>query len=142
MLGFCRLYLLSIYKLYSLFIPCVFDREALVETALLFAKLGLYVILLLSTDLVLRKYVHSKLKSVGSYLHSTNLIILDVQYFAMQLLMSIAEYEKASVVGQFHIFNTMRFNEQRRKLQHDNDAIDLLVKNTQVTEDLLRAVVS
>jgi|JI6StandDraft_1071083.scaffolds.fasta_scaffold16802_3 hypothetical protein len=56
--------------------------------------------------------------------------------------MSIAEYEKATVVGQFHIFNTMRFNEQRRKLQHDGDAIDLLVKNTQVTEDLLKSVVS
>ena len=56
--------------------------------------------------------------------------------------MSIAEYEKATVVGQFHIFNTMRFNEQRRKLQHDGDAFDLLVKNTQVTEDLLKSVVS
>lgn len=59
----------------------------------------------------------------------------------MQLLMQIAEYERASVVGQFHVFNTMRFNEQRRKLQHNDDAIDLLVKNTQVTEDLLKAVV-
>ena len=44
--------------------------------------------------------------------------------------------------GVFSVgFNTMRFNEQRRKLQHDDDAIDLLVKNIQVAEDLLRAVV-
>jgi hypothetical protein len=58
-----------------------------------------------------------------------------------QLLMSIAEYEEATVVGQFHVFNTMRFNEQRRKLHHDGDTIDLLVKNTGIIEDLLKAVV-
>ncbi len=55
----------------------VFVRREEVEMALLLEKLGLYVILLLSTDLHGEELL-SQLKSLCSYPHSSNLIILDV----------------------------------------------------------------
>lgn len=77
MLGFCRIYLENSDKINAVLLPMVFVRREEVEMALLLEKLGLYVILLLSTDLHGEELL-SQLKSLCSYLHSSNLIILDV----------------------------------------------------------------
>lgn len=79
MLGFCRIYLENSDKLNSMLVPLIFQRQEDVEKALLLEKLGLYVILLLSTDAIVNKDILSQLKSLCTYMHSSNLIILDVR---------------------------------------------------------------
>ena len=37
--------------------------------------------------------------------------------------------EKFPVSAQFHVYNTSRFNEDRRKIKHNEDRISLIAKN-------------
>jgi len=43
-------------------------------------------------------------------MHKNNLIILD-------MLMEIVDMEKFAISAQFHVYNTSRFNEDRRRIK-------------------------
>ena len=55
----------------------------------------------------------------------------------IQLLMMIGDYENIEITSQFHIFNTMRFNESRRVVNYSNDGIDLVKQNNTSLKGLL-----
>jgi hypothetical protein len=55
-------------------------------------------------------------------MHKNNLIILD-------MLMEIVDMEKLPISTQFHVYNTSRFNEDRRKIKHNEDRMGLISKN-------------
>lgn len=55
-------------------------------------------------------------------MHKNNLIILD-------MLMEIVDMEKYPISAQFHVYNTSRFNEDRRKIKPNEDRMALLAKN-------------
>lgn len=67
------------------------------------------------------------------YLHTNNLIILDVRYEITQIAMQIVDIEKLPIASQFHVYNTSRFNESRRKLNSRQDKLGLLAKNNKTS---------
>lgn len=50
--------------------------------------------------------------------------------------------EKFPISSQFHIYNTSRFNEDRRKIKHCEDRLDLVAKNNATIAELIRGVVT
>lgn len=75
------------------------------------------------------------LKSLTQYIHKNNLIILD-------MLMEIVDMEKFSVSSQFHVYNTSRFNEDRRKIKHNEDRMGLLAKNNKSLVEIIRSILT
>jgi hypothetical protein len=67
------------------------------------------------------------------YLHTNNLIILD-------LLMEIVDLEKLTISTQFHVYNTSRFNEDRRKISSRHDKMGLLAKNNKSLVELIKSI--
>lgn len=45
------------------------------------------------------------------------------------MLMEIVDVENLSFSSQFHVYNTSRFNEDRRKINHNEDRMGLVAKN-------------
>ena len=54
--------------------------------------------------------------------------------------MLIGEYENIEITSQFHIFNTMRFNESRRKISYEHDGIELIKQNNNSIKSLLEVI--
>lgn len=52
----------------------------------------------------------------------------------------IGDYENIEITSQFHIFNTMRFNESRRKVNYSNDGIELVKQNNRTLKSLLNII--
>lgn len=50
-------------------------------------------------------------------------------YLITKLLMEIIDIEKFPLSSQFHVYNTLRFNEDRRKIRHGEDKLSLVSKN-------------
>lgn len=90
--------------------------------AMFLEKLGFYVFLILGTDADIQQEADFLLNSLSDYIHTNNLIILD-------LLMEIIDIEKFPLSSQFHVYNTLRFNEDRRKIRHGEDKLSLVSKN-------------
>ena len=55
--------------------------------------------------------------------------------------MEIIDREKYPVSSQFHVYNTLRFNEDRRKIRHNEDKMNLIAKNNASIVELIRSIV-
>ena len=55
--------------------------------------------------------------------------------------MEIIDYEGFQISSQFHVYNTSRFNEARRKITHNNeDKINLLAKNNKHLIEIIKSL--
>lgn len=50
--------------------------------------------------------------------------------------------EKFPTASQFHVYNTLRFNEDRRKIRHNEDRMNLIAKNNASIAEIIRSIVS
>lgn len=55
--------------------------------------------------------------------------------------MEIVDIEKFPIGSQFHIYNTLRFNEDRRKIKHGEDKMNLIAKNNASLVEIIRSIV-
>lgn len=55
--------------------------------------------------------------------------------------MEIIDVEKFSIASQFHVYNTSRFNEDRRKIKHNEDRMNLVHKNNASIAELIKSIV-
>lgn len=55
--------------------------------------------------------------------------------------MEIIDIEKFPVSSQFHVYNTLRFNEDRRKIKHGEDKMNLVAKNNASLVEIIRSIV-
>lgn len=53
--------------------------------------------------------------------------------------MEIVDIEKLPVSSQFHVYNTSRFNEDRRKINR-SDKMSLLAKNNKSSVDIIKSI--
>ena len=56
--------------------------------------------------------------------------------------MEIIDIEKFPLSSQFHVYNTLRFNEDRRKIKHGEDKMSLVAKNNKFLVEIIRSIVS
>jgi protein associated with RNAse G/E len=68
-------------------------------------------------------------------MHKNNLIILD-------MLMEIVDMEKFALSAQFHVYNTSRFNEDRRKIKYNEDRISLIAKNNKSLVEIIKSILT
>lgn len=54
--------------------------------------------------------------------------------------MEIVDIEKLPISSQFHVYNTSRFNEDRRKLSTKHDKMGLLAKNNKSAVELIKSI--
>ena len=133
MVGFCKFYNENVDdESYSL-ISNVLCRPKDYLNAIFYEKLGFYIFLILGTDADLQEEANFLLKSLMGYLHTNNLIILDI-------LMEIVDTEKLPISSQFHVYNTSRFNEDRRRLNSKTDKMGLLAKNNKSSVELIKSI--
>ena len=133
MVGFCKFYNENVDdESYSL-IASVLGRSKDYLNAVFYEKLGFYIFLILGTDADLQEEANFLLKSLMGYLHTNNLITLDI-------LMEIVDIEKLPISSQFHVYNTSRFNEDRRKLSTKHDKMGLLAKNNKSAVELIKSI--
>jgi hypothetical protein len=55
--------------------------------------------------------------------------------------MEIIDMEKFPVSSQFHVYNTLRFNEDRRKIKQNEDKMSLVAKNNASVVEIIRSIV-
>lgn len=55
--------------------------------------------------------------------------------------MEIIDIEKFPTASQFHVYNTLRFNEDRRKIRHNEDRMNLIAKNNASISEIIRSIV-
>lgn len=55
------------------------------------------------------------------------------------MLMEIVDIEKFPIASQFHVHNTSRFNEDRRKI-NKGDRLGLLSKNNKSAIDIIKSI--
>ena len=56
------------------------------------------------------------------------------------MMMEIVDIEKYSISSQFHVYNTSRFNEDRRKIKHNEDRMNLLSKNNKSLVEIIKSI--
>lgn len=54
--------------------------------------------------------------------------------------MEIIDIEKLPIASQFHVYNTSRFNESRRKLNSRQDKLGLLAKNNKTAVEIIKGI--
>ncbi len=52
------------------------------------------------------------------------------------------DVEKLAVSSQFHVYNTSRFNEDRRRIKHNEDRVGLLMKNNKSLVELIKSILT
>lgn len=133
MAGFCKFYNENVDEEVFSIVSSVFTRSKDYLLSIFYEKLGFYIFLILGTDSDLQEEANFLLKSLMGYLHTNNLIILD-------LLMEIVDLEKLTISTQFHVYNTSRFNEDRRKISSRHDKMGLLAKNNKSLVELIKSI--
>ena len=84
MSGFCKFYNDNSDEEAQLIISSVLSRSKDYMEAIFYEKLGFYIFLILGTDTELQEEASFLLRSLMGYLHTNNLIILDVLLFAVR----------------------------------------------------------
>ena len=56
--------------------------------------------------------------------------------------MEIVDIEKFPISSQFHVYNTSRFNEDRRKINNKGDRMNLLAKNNKSSIDIIKSILT
>lgn len=56
------------------------------------------------------------------------------------MVMEIVDVEKLPIASQFHVYNTSRFNESRRKLNNRYDKMGLLAKNNKLSAEIIKGI--
>lgn len=54
--------------------------------------------------------------------------------------MEIVDIEKFPIQSQFHVYNTSRFNEDRRKINQKADKMGLIAKNNKSSVELIKSI--
>ena len=55
--------------------------------------------------------------------------------------MEVIDIEKFPTSSQFHVYNTLRFNEDRRKIKHSDDKMNLVAKNNAYLVEIIKSIV-
>lgn len=55
--------------------------------------------------------------------------------------MEVIDIEKYPISSQFHVYNTLRFNEDRRKIKHSEDKLNLVIKNNAYLVEIIKSIV-
>lgn len=78
MAGFCKFYNENTDEDSYIFIGQVLIQNKDYLTSIFYEKLGFYIFLILGTDSDIQQEAHYLLNSLGDYIHTNNLIVLDV----------------------------------------------------------------
>lgn len=54
--------------------------------------------------------------------------------------MEIVDIEKFPIQSQFHVYNTSRFNEDRRRINQKADKMGLIAKNNKSSVELIKSI--
>ena len=54
--------------------------------------------------------------------------------------MEIVDIEKLPIQSQFHVYNTSRFNEDRRKINSKTDKMGLICKNNKSSVEIIKSI--